>query len=142
MRLSALIPTLSAELVSSLDACGIKSEADLVFSTPLDTFNRLPPGTISLHDLKNAISLVANLVSAPGVRGDTLLSETQKQKLDFERDGALRSGIVELDRLLDGFGGPRVLEVSGDVGCGKTVGFFAFLSMKMLCMAAERMSFG
>jgi len=51
MRLAAL-PNLSSNLVSGLEQCGIRTEADLLFSgSTLDVFRRLPAETTTLKEL-------------------------------------------------------------------------------------------
>lgn len=115
MRLAALVPTLPIELVESLEKCGIRTDTDILFSgTAADIFQRLPRDTVSLRDLTKYIALVTEHAAAPGVRADILLS---RESLDYE----LTSGVPELDRLLGGFGGSRVFEISGDKGSGKSV---------------------
>ena len=116
MRLST-IPSLPINLVAALEQCAIKTETDLLFTyTPTEVFQRLPPETISLHDLRTWITFVAHSVMAPGVRGDELLL-----KANAREEASLFCGLPALDGLLGGFGGPRVLEISGDKGAGKTV---------------------
>jgi RAD51-like protein 3 len=115
MRLAALVPTVPLDLVESLEKCGIRTDTELLFSgTAADIFKRLPPETVSLHDLTKYIALVTERAAAPGIRADILLSQ---ESHDYE----LTSGVAELDRLLGGFGGSRVLEISGDKGSGKSV---------------------
>lgn len=121
MRLGALVPSelLPADLVLSLEKVGIRTDTDFLFSgTPAEIFQRLPPGTVSLHELTIYIALVTEKASAPGVCADQLLSlETDSHN---NRD-EFTCGVPELDALLGGFGGSRVFEISGDKGSGKTV---------------------
>jgi len=122
MRLSAFVPTLPVDLVTCLEECGIRTEADLLFSgSVLDIFRRLPPGTVSLYELTNYTALVAKMASATGICAVDLLSlaDVNQGNDDF------LSGVSELDELLGGFGGSRVLEISGDKGSGKTVRCFS-----------------
>ncbi|KAG5635921.1 hypothetical protein H0H81_009662 [Sphagnurus paluster] len=117
MRLAALVPSISAELVSSLDQCGIRTDTDLVLKPAIEIYRQLPPKTITLYDLEQAVARVTELASAPGISGsDMLIIETEKQN----RAPFLSSGIETLDRLLDGFGGCRVVQISGDKQSGKT----------------------
>ena len=119
MRLAALVPFIPENLVTSLERCGIRTDADLLFSAPVfDIFRSLPPGTVTLRDLKRYVDTVAEKVSAPGISAEKLLDlEIQAQS----NDSGLQSGVPELDHLLDGFGGCRVIEISGDKQSGKTV---------------------
>ncbi|KAG6879679.1 hypothetical protein C0992_012977 [Termitomyces sp. T32_za158] len=119
MRLAALVPSLSAELVSSLGKCGVRTDADLLFRPLVDIYRQLAPESgISLLDIERAVELTAKLASAPGIAGDELLAqEIQAQ----ERAPVLLSGVVGLDNLLGGFGGCRVIEITGDRQSGKTV---------------------
>ncbi|KAG6910006.1 hypothetical protein DXG01_014007 [Tephrocybe rancida] len=118
MRLAALIPSLPAEIVTTLDGCGIRTDSDLLFQPLTDVYRRLPSGLdISLLDLERAVALTAALASAPGVSGvDFLAQETQAQ----ERAPVLSSGVKGLDDLMGGLGGRRVIEISGDRQSGKT----------------------
>jgi RAD51-like protein 3 len=134
MRLTALVPSIPENVVTSLERCGIKTDADLLFSAPVfDIFRSLPPGTVTLCDLKRYVDAVAEKVSAPGVSAERLLDlEIQAQ----ENDSSLQSGVPELDHLLGGFGGRRVIEISGEKQSGKTVSSFGMI----LCAAADRES--
>lgn len=120
MRLAACIPTLPAELVSSLENCGIWTDADLLFSSPvLEIFRRLPSGTVSLQDLTKYIEIVTALASVPGVSGIDLLKQEQESQDSVPR---FPSGIPELDEMVGEFIGGHVYEISGDRQSGKTVG--------------------
>ncbi|KAG5716852.1 DNA repair protein RAD51 like protein [Termitomyces sp. T112] len=118
MRLTALIPALSPELVSSLDKCGVRTDSDLLFRPVVEVYLQLSSEDgISLLDLERAVELTAELASAPGIAGDELLAqETQAQ----EQAPTLFSGVGGLDNLLCGFGGCRVIEITGDKQSGKT----------------------
>lgn len=119
MRLAVLVPSIPENLVETLEQCGIRTDADLLLSAPIfDIFRRLPAGTVTLRDLTKYADIVAEKVSAPGVSAVNLLDlELQAQKDDPD----LQSGIPELDELLGGFGGRRVIEISGEKQSGKTV---------------------
>jgi RAD51-like protein 3 len=120
MRL-ALFPFLPGDLVSSLQHIGIRTDSDILFSaSTTDILQRLPPGTTTLRDLNNYIAQLTDKCAAIGVRGDTLLAlehEKKEQELDLD----LGSGVEDLDTLLNGFGGSRVFEISGEKASGKTV---------------------
>ncbi|KIJ66711.1 hypothetical protein HYDPIDRAFT_26138 [Hydnomerulius pinastri MD-312] len=120
MRLHSLIPTIPPEVVSALEACGIRTDTDLLFSgTAIKILQRLPNGVVCLADLEKYIVLVAESVSAPGTRGD---EECAKEPPKGSQNLALEltSGVNELDELVGGFGNSRVFEVSGEKGSGKT----------------------
>lgn len=128
MRLSNLIPSIPANLVSCLDAINIRTETDLLFSaSTFDIFRRLPGGTISLQELIYYTDLVTELCAAPAISGYDLLSlENESQRVAVE----LTSGNQELDDFLLGLSGGRVIEISGDRGTGKSARFYiAFLSL-------------
>lgn len=120
MRLQSLIPTIPSDLVAILENCGIKTDADLLFSgTPIDILQRLPPGVVSLADLKTYTELVAERASVRGIRGDELYTEELQRRHEYDTD--ITCGVDELDALVSGFGNGRVFEISGDRGSGKTV---------------------
>ncbi|EMD34019.1 hypothetical protein CERSUDRAFT_159414, partial [Gelatoporia subvermispora B] len=120
MHLSELISTLPQSLVDALDALGIRTDADLLFSCPSnEIFKKLPTGTISLRDFSTLISDVAELASAPSTLGHEIYGAEAKRREDlYEED--FRTGLPMLDEILGGLIPPRVIEVSGDRGSGKT----------------------
>ncbi|KAF8920094.1 hypothetical protein CPB85DRAFT_1451242, partial [Mucidula mucida] len=112
MRLTALAPSVPQELAFELDKIGITTETDLLFrETPLEIFQKLPQGTISLKDLKSLILRVTELCAAPGV-----------VSLDIPpiRNTPLSSGLPSLDRIAECCVGFPIVEISGDVASGKT----------------------
>ncbi|KAH7911529.1 P-loop containing nucleoside triphosphate hydrolase protein [Hygrophoropsis aurantiaca] len=118
MRLQTLVPMLPLEVVSALDTIGIKTDSDLLFpGSVVDIVSKLPHGTTSLADLKKYIALVAEKSSAVGMRADEVLDREVAMRSAGQ---GLVSGIVALDKLVDGFGGSRVFEISGIGGSGKT----------------------
>jgi RAD51-like protein 3 len=118
MRLSNLIPSIPVDLVTYLGAIDIRTETDLLFSTPtFDIFRRLPRGTISLQQLIDYTEIVAELCAAPAISGYDLLSLSPSNAVE------LISGNQELDDFLVGLSGGRVIEISGDRGTGKSVRF-------------------
>jgi len=82
-----------------------------------DIFRSLPAGTVTLRDLTKYVDAVAEKASAPGISGAKLLDLDMQAQ---ENDSDLQSGVPELDELLGGFGGRRVIEISGDKQSGKT----------------------
>lgn len=117
MRLDSFAPSLATDIdVSSLHECEIRTETDLLFSnTTVATFRKLPPGTMSLRDLKAYTALVAESASAFGTRADVLLNTESDNHDD------LVTGVSGLDKLFGGIGTSQVVEISGDKGAGKTV---------------------
>jgi len=119
MRLSNLVPSLPAPLVASLEANGIRTEVDLLFSaSTFDIFRRLPAGTVTLQELINYTSVAAELCAAPGVSAYEVFSQEEAAR---SNEVELQSGNSELDALLQGLGGRKVIELSGDKGSGKSV---------------------
>jgi RAD51-like protein 3 len=119
MRLSAFIPPIPAELLGSLEELGIKTDSDLLFSdSGLGTYQKLLPTTISPRNFIQTISDVAERAAAPALRPTHLLAHQNAESI---QNSELASGIPELDALLHGFGGSRVIEISGDKASGKTV---------------------
>lgn len=121
MRLHSLIPTIPANLVSALEACGIKTDTDLLFfdGSNVDILAKLPPGTVSLREFEKYASLVAEHASAPAIRGDQELAAVLLRQREKSLD--ISCGVQELDALVGGFGNGRVFEISGEKGSGKTV---------------------
>lgn len=117
MRLS-LFPFLPQDLVLSLEQIGIRTDSDFLFSSITDILQKLPPGTVTLQDLKTYISEITNKCSALGVPGNVLLAFEHERQ---EQESDLGSGVKDLDALLDNFGGSRVFEISGEKASGKTV---------------------
>lgn len=121
MRLRAVQPPLPPGLLSALDELGIKTDADLIFyGEPMELYKKLPLGTVTLAELTKTIENVVRYVAAPGTRGDLLLQKVE-QNLEECPPEEYISGVPELDKLTNGFGGSRVMEISGDRGSGKTV---------------------
>jgi RAD51-like protein 3 len=122
MRLTSLVPSIPAELVAALaNSCSIRTDTDILFfGSSLDIIKKLPLGTVTLSDLERFIQLVAERASAPGRRGDEILAEMSGQN---DTHFQTSCGVRELDDLIGGFGGSRVIEISGEKGSGKTVRF-------------------
>ena len=128
MRLQQLSPSLDAHFVDTLASIGIKTEFELLLALdPDDLFRRLPADHgISLRDFRAHLVHATALVAAPAVRGDELLAqETKRRAARRERmagDPDVSVGVPALDALVGGgFAPPRVVEVSGVAGSGKTV---------------------
>ncbi|KAF9565352.1 P-loop containing nucleoside triphosphate hydrolase protein [Agrocybe pediades] len=118
MRLSNLVPAIPANIVASLDAIGVRTEIDLLFSgSTFEIYNRLPANTLTLRELTEYTALAAELCAAPGTTAQEAL---RLEKEALTGDDELRSGLEELDELLRGLGSGKVIEISGDKGSGKT----------------------
>jgi RAD51-like protein 3 len=119
MRLVTLVPTvLSSDLAVLLGKCGIRTDTDLLFSSTIEIYRQLPINSISLAGLEELRARVAEVASATGYSGLELLQQQDAVRGKFV---SLSSGVAEIDDLLGGFGGCRVLEISGNVQSGKTV---------------------
>ncbi|KAF9472126.1 hypothetical protein BDN70DRAFT_938412 [Pholiota conissans] len=129
MRLSNLEPSIPATVLACLEAQGIQTDYDLLFSaTTLDIFKSLPPGTATLEELTDYTALAAEKGAALGVSAYDLLLEEQARKKDFE----LHTGCTELDSILQDLDGRWLIELSGDKGSGKSVRYFRYWNQVML----------
>ncbi|KAJ7122746.1 P-loop containing nucleoside triphosphate hydrolase protein [Mycena epipterygia] len=117
MRLALCVPFIPAHLVSSLEKCGIRTEADLLFSgSTFDIFRRLPAGTTTLRELTEVTALAAKLASGPGQSAADLFAAQIEP-----HDDEFLSGLPQFDELLQGLTtSRRLIEVSGDKASGKT----------------------
>lgn len=119
MRLSSLVPSIPADVVTCLESQGIRTDMDLLFATTtLDTYKRLPAGTATLEELIEYRSLAAKSGAAPGISGHELVLLE-----DMEEDNViqLQTGVKALDDFFRGLAGRRLIELSGDGGSGKSV---------------------
>ncbi|EGN98950.1 hypothetical protein SERLA73DRAFT_108166 [Serpula lacrymans var. lacrymans S7.3] len=123
MRLRSLVPnTLPAAFVDALVSCGIRTDADLLFSgSPIDILSKLPLNVVSLADLKKYIETVAEKASAPGIRADDMLAKELESSTNNVDSDTFATGIHELDQLVNSFEPSRVYEITGNRGSGKTV---------------------
>ena len=80
MRLRSIQPAFPEALTRALEDCGIRTDTDLLFSaTPLQIYEKLPQGTVTLLELEGHVHNVLIYVSALGVRAD--LSAHSKRSL-------------------------------------------------------------
>lgn len=120
MRL-ALFSCLPHTLVFSLEEIGICTDSDLLFSaSTAEILQKLPSHTVSLQDLKKYTAQITERTAVLGVRGDKSLALADASGDELR----ISSGVHDLDALLDGFGGSRVFEISGEKGSGKTVSLY------------------
>ena len=100
------------------------------------TFRKLPLGTVTLAELTETVASVVKYVAAPAMNGNQLL-EQQERRMAENPVEEFDSGVPQLDKLMNGFGGSRVIEISGDRASGKTVivlDFFFHASLLMLLL--------
>lgn len=115
MRLTGLVPSISAELVELMETIDIRTDTDLLFtSSTVDIMKRLPQGSLSIDELEAAKETVIELCSSLGEPACHVHSEAKLQTLSM--------GCEAFDDLLHGLLGGTILQVSGDKGTGKTVG--------------------
>ncbi|KAI1797084.1 P-loop containing nucleoside triphosphate hydrolase protein [Ganoderma leucocontextum] len=121
MRLQNCVPPLKHEVVQALQDIDVKTDTDLLLADdPINIFTKLPPGHgISLKDFNQIVAQVAEIAAAVPVYGDKLLDRESNRKEEIFLDDML-VGLPDLDALLGGFGPPRIIEISGDAGSGKT----------------------
>ncbi|KAJ6539043.1 P-loop containing nucleoside triphosphate hydrolase protein [Mycena capillaripes] len=118
MRLAACVPSIPEHLLSSLDKCGIRTDADLLFSgSTFDLFRRLPAQTTTLRELTEVFTLVAEMASVRGESAADLMTVHTTEPNDQD----ILSGLPQLDEILHGLTtSRRLIEVSGNKGSGKT----------------------
>ena len=119
MRLSALVPSISADSVAHLEACGIRTDSDLLFTPTLEIFRKLPPNSLTLQDLVHICTTVTGLCTAEPVLATELLVRAEAHETGSNTE--LQVGDDQIDRLLHGLGCRRIIEISGDKGSGKSV---------------------
>ncbi|KAI0760960.1 P-loop containing nucleoside triphosphate hydrolase protein [Trametes elegans] len=121
MRLEQFSPHISHKVVEALQRIGVRTDTDLLLlNDPTNIFSRLPPELgLSLLDFRRAVEKVAQIASATPSYGDELLEKELSRHEDVFADNVL-IGVPEVDALLGGLSPPRVVEVSGDKGSGKT----------------------
>ncbi|PCH42226.1 nucleoside triphosphate hydrolase protein [Wolfiporia cocos MD-104 SS10] len=118
MRLQSLVPHIPQNLIDVLSACGIKTDTDILFASG-DVFSKLPPGTVSLQEFHSLVEHVAERAAAPSVCGDIMLAQQRDIRNEYMH-GNILSGVPQLDEILGGLHPPRVVEISGDKGSGKS----------------------
>ena len=120
MRLRTISPPLTDELLEALEACKIKTDVELLFTmTPMEIYRKISPTSIPLADLIAEVDRVAAIAAAPAICAEDIL-EREATRHDAPST-EYSSGIPELDGLVAGFAGPKLIEVSGDKGSCKTV---------------------
>lgn len=136
MRLAALIPSISQELVDALESLHVQTSSDLLFHTaPLDLFLRLPPGLATLQEILQLRTLVTERASAPGSSGSQVL---ERHLSTIRRNRAVTSGIRVLDILFEGLDAAHLLHISGDRHVGKSVSRVTVTSTNYDSVTAEQ----
>ncbi|KAI0787380.1 P-loop containing nucleoside triphosphate hydrolase protein [Fomes fomentarius] len=124
MRLQQFVPPLDPSFVQALSEIGIKTDTDLLLThDPLVIFAKLPAGHgVTLKQYREVLAQVAGLAAATPTYGDKLLERETKRHEDIFSDvpDTMQLGVHAVDALVGGFAPPRVIEVSGDPGTGKT----------------------
>ncbi|KAI0805946.1 P-loop containing nucleoside triphosphate hydrolase protein [Irpex lacteus] len=120
MRLKAIVPALPVQLITALEDCGIRTDTDILFTsgTAMQVYEKLPLGTVTLAQLEQYIQRVVEAASATMTGGEELLAQEEAQSATFN---PILTGVPQLDEIINGSNGPKVLEISGDHGTGKTV---------------------
>ena len=147
MRLQQLVPPLDAHFVDILSSINVKTDIDLLLASTSDgIFARLPPGHgISLKAFRAHVVHATQLLAAPATYGDALLAQDLKRRADmaFADDADMPVGVAALDELLGGgFAPPCVVEISGDVGSGKTVSSEVISSLAATLKVAPGLAVG
>ncbi|TFK49990.1 P-loop containing nucleoside triphosphate hydrolase protein [Heliocybe sulcata] len=113
-----LAPPLPVALVDALRQCSIHTDMDFLFSgTVDDLLRRLSSYPILRDELEFYLAQVARLASAPACTGTERYTQAHRSRVSAPY---FRTGIQDLDELIDCFGGSRVIEISGVQGSGKT----------------------
>ena len=134
MRLRAVNPPLPPAIIEALDECGIKTDADLIFSgTPIEIYAKLAPCEFSLADLTRYIKQVTKAASAPATRGNDLFKLEQARYAEHG-PGDCAAGVPELDAVLAKLAGHYLTEISADHGSCKSVSSCSPCSMEASLM--------
>ena len=110
------------QLLSILEAAGIKTTEDVLFTPLVDLLSRLSAADIKTTDIITLQDEIAATCAAQGLRGDELLAQ------ETETIGAMRptaEGVLGIKELDQSFGetlyGPYVVELTGPARSGKSV---------------------
>ncbi|KAI0346291.1 P-loop containing nucleoside triphosphate hydrolase protein [Trametopsis cervina] len=119
MRLRSIKPPLPEALLVALEGCDIRTDADLMLrqSIALDIWKKIPPGVLSMSEVESYVRDIISRTSTSVLCGKDLAW------LEAQQDAArakLATGVPQLDEIINGVNGPKVLEISGDHGSGKT----------------------
>ncbi|KIY44136.1 P-loop containing nucleoside triphosphate hydrolase protein [Fistulina hepatica ATCC 64428] len=116
MRLASYIPRISSDIVTALNAVGIRTDTDVLCLPLSELCQRLPAFT--RKQLREFVHAVSALSAPPGRTAMDLLLLDSDESLDTT---TLETGVAHIDTLLGGgFSRKHVYEVSGDTGSGKT----------------------
>ena len=121
MRLRVISPRLPDALIDALEQCNIRTDTDLMFTgTAMQIYEKLPPGTVTLAELEKIIQDAICSAAVQGLSCDELIL-IEEEKRSTAGSYRLDCGVPALDELINGYSGPRVLEISGERGSGKSV---------------------
>ncbi|KAF6757171.1 P-loop containing nucleoside triphosphate hydrolase protein, partial [Ephemerocybe angulata] len=112
-------PDVSADVVKQLEACGVRTDSELLFEPLFELYQRLPLNSITLQELSRVYTVVTELSAAEPILASDLL-KYEEEKHPLEQDAELRVGDEQIDELLRGLGGARLVEISGDRKMGKS----------------------
>lgn len=133
MDLQDLVPPLPTDFVEALQECGIRTDMDLLFPGSVEDLQaKLSSGVVSRDILETYTAQLAESASAPVSTG---VECYRRASLSATKDPRFRSGVHALDVLLDGFGGSRVIEISGVKGSGKSA-----LALHLVCKHLSEVS--
>lgn len=112
------------QLLSTLEAAGIKTTEDVLFTPLPDLLSRLSTSDIKTTDIITLQDEIATICAVQGLRGDELLAHETESLATMKPHTTSALGIKELDDLLeDTLYGPYVVELTGPTGSGKSVRF-------------------
>ncbi|KAJ8509132.1 hypothetical protein ONZ45_g8659 [Pleurotus djamor] len=120
MKLNSTLLGLPPPLVFSLQEIGCGTASDFLQCSSETLILRLPPGTISIRGLEEYKTRVIEALSTVGTTAQTLLASPPPGDPENNSRSLLLTGCMRLDKLLHGFSGANVLEISGDKGSGKS----------------------
>ncbi|KAF4598443.1 hypothetical protein EYR38_006845 [Pleurotus pulmonarius] len=117
MKLTSSKLRLPAPLLTALEQKGYRTSADLLFGASAeDIFRQLPSNTIGFNEFQGCLARVLEASSAEGSDAGSLLRDEATTMAKC----CLDTGVDDLDELLAGLGG-TVIEISGDIGSGKSM---------------------
>ncbi|KAF4599699.1 hypothetical protein EYR40_006798 [Pleurotus pulmonarius] len=117
MKLTSSKLRFPAPLVTALEQKGYRTGADLLFGASAeDIFRQLPINTIGFNEFQGCLARVLEASSAEGSDAGSLL----RGEATTMATCCLATGVDDLDELLAGLGG-TVIEISGDIGSGKSM---------------------
>lgn len=123
MRLS-VIPEIPSGLVIPLEQCGIRTDSDFLSMTAAEILRSLPPGVVSIGEIKRYKNIVIEAASAPGYPARSLLNSMSG---NVSPTIELSSSLGYITHLLAAHSG-RVVELAGGRDSRKSVRQGSFVS--------------